>query len=359
MRRELLLSVALVVMALFGARAFSQEGGGEKVLAPEPDVKALVDRLGSGDFGVRQDAEKRLLAMGKDALPALTEAMKGHPDAHVRFEAERILHRISEGAVERPLAEEPRTARPNRVNELLRRLQESGMLAPEELDRWMKMLEEDVAGGGAFSGGGSVSITQSDGERNVELTRGADGSLRVTITREGKSETYEAAGDEEFKAKHPEVWAEIEPLLRGIRFEVGTRDLPPLRPPFGLDEWPWGRRPWRLSPLFPREPVPPPAPGAEAPGGFRLGVWLGEMTEALRHHLRLAEGQGVIVEDVVPGSLASRMGIERFDVIVKVAGRPVTGAEDIRTALADVKEGTTVEVEVIRRGAPLKLLSTR
>ena len=67
----------------------------------------------------------------------------------------------------------------------------------------------------------------------------------------------------------------------------------------------------------------------------------------------------VLVEDVVPGSLASDLGIVRLDVIVKVNGIPVGHAEDIRRIVQDVPDGGQVEVEVIRRGEALKLLGQK
>ena len=177
----------------------------------------------------------------------------------------------------------------------------------------------------------------------------------MEIERDGKSDVYEAGSLDELKEKFPEVYAEVEPLLGSVRIEVGRdpfddlfRDLPSLG----------GRlRGLRFPPRFVEPPAVTPAPAA--PGGFRLGVWVGEMTEALRHHLKLGPNEGVLVEDVVPGSIAARMGVQRLDVIVRVNDRSVGSAEDIRTVLGAVAEGSAVKAQVIRQGAPLDLMSTK
>ena len=111
-------------------------------------------------------------------------------------------------------------------------------------------------------------------------------------------------------------------------------------------------------PLVPATPRPQVRP-APAPGGFKLGIWTAPVTEVLRIHLKLREGEGILVEEVVPGSLADRMGIKRLDIIRTVNTKRVGTTEDIRKGLEGVEPGGKVEVEVIRRGDPLKLIGAR
>jgi HEAT repeat protein len=60
--------------------------------APE-EAARLAARLGDEDFDVREDATRRLLELGKAAIPALVAALT-HPDAEVRSRANAVLLRI-------------------------------------------------------------------------------------------------------------------------------------------------------------------------------------------------------------------------------------------------------------------------
>ena len=54
------------------------------------DVNRLLANLGAADYADREAAEKRLLELGRLAVPALKAALKS-PDAEVQFRAERLL----------------------------------------------------------------------------------------------------------------------------------------------------------------------------------------------------------------------------------------------------------------------------
>ncbi|HUY88623.1 MAG TPA: hypothetical protein VMV10_07810 [Pirellulales bacterium] len=54
------------------------------------DVNRLVTNLGAADYAEREAAEKRLLELGRLAVPALKAALKS-PDVEVQFRAERLL----------------------------------------------------------------------------------------------------------------------------------------------------------------------------------------------------------------------------------------------------------------------------
>jgi len=60
---------------------------------PEIQVKArvLVDRLGSEDFAVREDAQKQLAALGRLARPALLVGVNTHPSQEVRLRCAELL----------------------------------------------------------------------------------------------------------------------------------------------------------------------------------------------------------------------------------------------------------------------------
>ncbi|GAB4109839.1 MAG: Do family serine endopeptidase [Phycisphaeraceae bacterium] len=62
------------------------------------------------------------------------------------------------------------------------------------------------------------------------------------------------------------------------------------------------------------------------------------------------DGEGVLVNDVNPGSPAERAGIRRGDIITKVDGEPTPTIAMLRSLIADYRPGTKVEVELFRDG---------
>jgi hypothetical protein len=79
--------------------------------APQPDAQtagantaegepaALVKQLGDPDFKVREAAAKRLKDLGRDALPALTEALAQGKDPEVCSRADALMRRIQRPAI--------------------------------------------------------------------------------------------------------------------------------------------------------------------------------------------------------------------------------------------------------------------
>jgi hypothetical protein len=61
-------------------------------------------------------------------------------------------------------------------------------------------------------------------------------------------------------------------------------------------------------------------------------------------------GDGLRLADVMPGSAADRAGVREGDVIVRFAGEPVTGFEDIRRLIDRKRPGETVDVVFLRNG---------
>ncbi len=62
------------------------------------------------------------------------------------------------------------------------------------------------------------------------------------------------------------------------------------------------------------------------------------------------EADGLRLADVVPGSSAARAGVREGDVIVRFAGVPVNGFDDLREVLRDKTAGDRVEVVYLRDG---------
>ena len=96
-----LVAAALVAAAAGGINLRAQEPQGSASSAQEPaaaqkdeGVDARVRQLGSETFRERQEAEKALRAMGKDALPALRAAAEQDGDAEVQWRARRLIRQI-------------------------------------------------------------------------------------------------------------------------------------------------------------------------------------------------------------------------------------------------------------------------
>lgn len=67
------------------------------------------------------------------------------------------------------------------------------------------------------------------------------------------------------------------------------------------------------------------------------------------------ETEGVMIEDVVPGSPAAEAQLKRGDVIRKFNGHDVRSFPELRSLVSQVELDKKVEVEVTRNGSPLKV----
>lgn len=95
------------------------------------------------------------------------------------------------------------------------------------------------------------------------------------------------------------------------------------------------------------------ASGDRHPRGF-LGVGVQQVRLPADAAERLGRGEGLLVTAVEPESPADDGGVLLGDVLVALAGEPLTRHADLLGSLGD-KGGTEVEIEVIRAGAPVTL----
>jgi len=70
----------------------------------------------------------------------------------------------------------------------------------------------------------------------------------------------------------------------------------------------------------------------------------------------LPSESGLLVESVITGSPAERAGLRERDVIVRFAGQPVSGVDDLHRLLTAERSGASAEVEVVRGTELRKLL---
>jgi serine protease Do len=81
-----------------------------------------------------------------------------------------------------------------------------------------------------------------------------------------------------------------------------------------------------------------------------LGVAVQPVTAELADALELETQQGALVAQVTPGSPAAKAGIERGDVIVGFAGKPIEKMRELPRAVAAAAPGTKADIEILRDG---------
>lgn len=85
------------------------------------------------------------------------------------------------------------------------------------------------------------------------------------------------------------------------------------------------------------------------------GLTLMDLNPQLAEYFGAPAGKGVLVEQVQKRSAAKEAGFKAGDVILKVGDEDIAEPGDVHGALADMKEGDSVAVAVLRRGTPLTL----
>ena len=82
-----------------------------------------------------------------------------------------------------------------------------------------------------------------------------------------------------------------------------------------------------------------------------LGLELQELSEDLRIHFEVPrERSGVLVRDVHEGSPASRGGVRRGDILLRIGRKPVASMPDYRSALAEYIPGNRLDLELFHDG---------
>lgn len=373
-------AVLVACLLLAGSAALAANDGDadaapSTTLGPPGDVGRLIIELGHPDAATREAATNRLREMGKAALPALKEAAKD-ADPEVRSRAEALVRRLER----RPFPGGPYDRGPRRGVQRV-----------------------------TF---GDKVVTVDQGDRQFEIVKEDDGSIRVTVTamEEGQrvTETYAAADEAELRELEPEAhkvyerWATM-PVGGAIEIRAGqliidNRIVGPRVP----DEFDALRarleeqmREHRVAANQRREvlvqldrlqavrqgdiAVGPDQPdrrvkeffrladalraklaelkldagdaGAEAlppPPGERLGVQI-----TMNQDPMTGEVDGVVVVMVVGDSRAAKLGLREADLIRGINGNPIRSTRDIRDALAKSK-GELV-LDVVREGKAVKL----
>jgi hypothetical protein len=174
--------------------------------------------------------------------------------------------------------------------------------------------------------------------------------VEVSQDVDGKQEkqTYTAKTLDELYAAHPELRDQL-----GMHVDVQTA------PGSGLKLWrndPFGgaRGPGNDDANRPAIPLQPGAMRTDV-----LGVQVSVPSDDDRKEAKVDDGVGLKVESVQPGTIASKIGLQRGDLVVDVNGHAVKSVEDVHETLHSRKGGEDVVVTVVDDSGQKRVLTWR
>jgi S1-C subfamily serine protease len=89
----------------------------------------------------------------------------------------------------------------------------------------------------------------------------------------------------------------------------------------------------------------------------RLGIQCRPVSKDRASELGIDSGVGLSVEEIVPGSIASLLGLRRGDVVVEINGAAIHGTDDVKKTLHDRAAGAEVSVVVVGEGGQRRTLT--
>jgi general secretion pathway protein C len=196
----------------------------------------------------------------------------------------------------------------------------------------------DLYGTIAGEGGRGYAIIEERDKKRQRLYKVGDKVAGATIVKIMRNAVVLRLGDKDQVLKKKEIAS------------AGTerRALP-------------GMAPQPASPGAAPSPRPLSRPPAAGPSGSAADL-AGLLTQA-RVIPNVSAGSsgkpdGVIINEIQPGSLFENAGLVNGDVIQEVNGRTVTGVADLVSMYRDLKPGTSLSVKVTRSGKQVVLNHT-
>ena len=215
-----------------------------------------------------------------------------------------------------------------------------------------------LGGSAALLGAQDSPAPRKETVRAFSLRVTGDGHVEMTVQENGQQKTYQADSMEEFTKKYPDLVREYGIGRGGLKSwsfrEPGdlAKRMEELRKQFGQFDFGSDDPEFRKLLEHPEQFLQGHAPKGEdqAPAGPRLGVRLAPLSSALADQLGLDVNAGVLITDVEAGSTAEKSGLRANDILVRVDGKDVAGAEGVRATVREALKKKEFEVDVLRHG---------
>ncbi len=214
-------------------------------------------------------------------------------------------------------------------------------------------LQLDLYGTIAGEDGKGYAIIEEKDKKRQRLYKVGDQISGATIVKIMRNAVVLRMGEKDQVLKKKETVTQ-----RGERRPVATPSAPPAGPP-------------TPSPSPGLSPVPAPVPGMEPPrpqarpqrGTPGSSSDLANLLTQARVVPNTAAGasgkpDGVVINEIQPGSLFENAGLVNGDVIQEVNGRNVSGIADLVSMYRDLKPGASLSVKVTRSGRQVILNHT-
>lgn len=89
-----------------------------------------------------------------------------------------------------------------------------------------------------------------------------------------------------------------------------------------------------------------------------LGIRPGELTPDMAIALEIEDINGIVVQDVIGGTPASRSGLKQGDVIIRFNGESIVDVQQFMFMVAQIRPETAVDVDIVRNGRSRTLAVT-
>jgi hypothetical protein len=97
---------------------------------------------------------------------------------------------------------------------------------------------------------------------------------------------------------------------------------------------------------------------AAQPHGVTLGVAVSNPDAELRSQLDLPDGVGLVVEQVMPNTMAASAGLKQYDVLQKIDDQLVINSDQVSVLLRMHKPGQKMTLTVLRHGKAQELTAS-
>lgn len=88
-----------------------------------------------------------------------------------------------------------------------------------------------------------------------------------------------------------------------------------------------------------------------------IGIGVEPLDDALRAHLNLPDGQGLLANQIVAGSPAEKVGVKTHDVLLELGEKPLDSTETL-IAQVQAAKGKATTLKLVRAGKPLSITIT-